>query len=272
MAQSTVFRSTDSQVSAAFDDAARGLAMWRLWSALAWEDLRQRFRRSYVGLLWTTISFGVFILVKFLIFGQLSESDPGYFMAYVTVGFFVWVFLNSAIVDAPYVFIMSETWIKAGRLPFSVFVLQSVFRSVILSVCNALVVVVVLIIAGVDIGLAAGWSVFVFALILVNAFWLNLMLGALATRQRDIPHLVQTVMRVLFFLTPIVWEPERMGALWSYLRYNPLAHFVIAFRAPLIDGALAPTSLAVVGAITACGLLMGVFVFAHVRRRIVYWL
>ncbi len=246
--------------------------MWRLWTALAWEDLRQRFRRSYVGVLWITISFSVFIFVKFLIFSQLSTSDAGTFLSYVTVGYFVWAFLSSIVTDAPYTFVMSEAWIKSGRLPLTVFALQNITRHVVQTSFTSLVVLGVILSVGVTFSAAWILSLVAFLIMLVNSLTLSIILGSIAARQRDIAHFVQTIMRVMFFATPIVWEPERMGELWRYLQYNPLAHFVIAFRQPLIDGTVPTGSFIVVGGVTIVGLLCSMIVFAYARRRIVYWL
>ena len=40
-------------------DAVSALAAWRLWTMLAWEDIRQRYRRSVLGPLWITLSMAV---------------------------------------------------------------------------------------------------------------------------------------------------------------------------------------------------------------------
>src|SRR3546814_13953213 len=47
-----------------------------LWSALAVEDLRDRYRRTSLGLAWVVLSFAAFVLVKVAIFGQLTTASP----------------------------------------------------------------------------------------------------------------------------------------------------------------------------------------------------
>ena len=45
----------------AFSDIFDGLARWRLWIALGWQDIRQRYRRSILGPFWITATLGVSI-------------------------------------------------------------------------------------------------------------------------------------------------------------------------------------------------------------------
>src|ERR1700742_4695296 len=42
--------------SRAFDDMREGLRSWRLWTHLGWNDLRSRYRRSFLGAFWITIA------------------------------------------------------------------------------------------------------------------------------------------------------------------------------------------------------------------------
>lgn len=254
-------------------DLAAGLGAWRLWSALAWEDLRQRFSRSYIGILWTTISFAVFVAVKVLIFSPLNDAGSASFALYVAIGFFAWVFINASVVDACAVFLSAETWIKSAPLPLTTWVLQAVLRNVILAGYSLIVVVLTGALVGHGAPLAGVVvSAAVFGLMIVNAWWLGTVLGAVCSRYRDVMHLVQTIMRVMFFLTPVLWLPDQLGGLWTYLRFNPLAHFVIALRDPVLYGTIPWLSLGVVLGVTVIGLAAAAWAHALVRSKIVFWL
>ena len=85
-------------------------------------------------------------------------------------------------------------------------------------------------------------------------------------------HLIQAIMRVMFFLTPIFWLPEQMGDLWKYLSYNPFAHFLISFRDPLLSGTVPWDSFAVVLSFTVSLVLIAFALLAFARRRIIFWL
>ena len=66
-----------SRLAAAIADLTLGLAEWRVWWVLAYNDILQRYRRSSLGQLWLTISMAAMIagvgMVYALIFDQPLE-------------------------------------------------------------------------------------------------------------------------------------------------------------------------------------------------------
>ncbi|MCH7539362.1 MAG: hypothetical protein IH999_03010 [Proteobacteria bacterium] len=61
-------------------DIAAGIRSWRLWTAWAWIDTRQRYRRSVLGPFWITLSLGAWIVglgvVFSILFGMKLENCP----------------------------------------------------------------------------------------------------------------------------------------------------------------------------------------------------
>ena len=47
-------------------------------------------------------------------------------------------------------------------------------------------------------------------LLCLNGIWVGLLLGIISARFRDVPPIVASVVRILFFVTPIIWMPELM--------------------------------------------------------------
>ena len=260
------------RLSFAANDIVDGLGRWRLWSALAWEDIRSTYRRSLFGILWITLSFAAFIFVKLLIFIPImADVDYGYYSAYLMIGFFVWQFMATEVNSAPMVFVNAEGWIKNDPLPLSVYVFQAIARSLFNLLLSSLVVVVVLIYLQRPVTSTALLIIPALALYILNAIWIRLLLGVICARYRDLMHLVQTIMRIMFFMTPIFWLPEQMGGLMKVLWWNPFAHFIWIFRTPLLDGDPALASWAFTGAVTIVGWTIAFAVFALYRRRVVFW-
>ena len=46
---------------------------------------------------------------------------------------------------------------------------------------------------------------------IVDALALTLLLGAFCARFRDIQPIVNSVMQIMFFVTPVIWKPEQLG-------------------------------------------------------------
>lgn len=270
--QNITYSAKRSQFLATLTDLKEGLLRWPLWMSFAWEDLRDRYKRSYIGILWQTFSFAIFIGVKVLIFGRVANASPEYFAVYVTLGLFVWTFISTNFTDGCAVFWNAEAWIKGVRLPLSLFVYQSLARILYIMLYMFLVVVAVFIYERWQVTPATFLAVPMFALLILNGFCTQIILGVLGARFRDIHYLVQTIMRVMFFLTPIFWLPQQMGNLMDILVYNPFLHFMEVVRAPVMDGALPHTSLMVVLGITVFNIVAALITMTFGRRRIVFWM
>ena len=228
----TNFRpSAGGRFRAAFDDLVGGAKRWRLWTAFAWADLKTTYRRSIFGVLWIAISFSAFIFVKLIIFIPLiAGGTTTDFSVYLTAGFFVWQYISMVMNTSPTTFTSAEAWIRNDPIELSVFVYKAVFRGLFDLALTGVVAAAFMLYFSVPLTWAALMVIPALLALVVNAIWVQLFLGVLATRYRDVTHLIPTVMRVLFFLTPIFWMPAQLGGLWPYLWWNPFTHFILILR------------------------------------------
>lgn len=249
----------------------RTLELWRFWVALAWQDWRRRYRRSAIGAAWVFISFALFVGVKILIFGAMSQQEIGFFSIWLSVGFLIWVYISSNVVEGCNVFIASSRWIKGADIPYLVYVFQSVMRSIIQFLLSLGVVVVALVFFPPSNPLVALSALLALPLYILSALWVQTLLGVFCARFRDAVHLTQTAVRLLFFLTPILWVPADFGRFGEFAIYNPFTHFIAIVRDPLAYGTIPWASWGVVSAITLVGLIAAAAVFSANRHRIVFW-
>ncbi|MCR9222569.1 MAG: ABC transporter permease [Hyphomonas sp.] len=258
----------------ALEDIATGFAKHRVWSALAWQEFSQTYRRSLIGVMWVTLSFAAFVFIKILIFSSLLITEiPGYYDSYLVTGFFVWFYLSQSITASPDTFISNAGWIRSEPLPFSVYVYKMILREAYSLAFTAVVLIGALIYIGYQVNLIAlPLSMLAIPFYFLSAASLKLLLGTITVRIRDLSHLTKAIMLPMMFLTPIFWMPSQMESLMTYLWWNPLYHYIEIFRAPILDGEIPVMSwvfvLCIYVGISVAALLM----FARFRRRIVFWL
>lgn len=252
-------------------DLWAGLKSWRVWTALAWSDLVVRYHSTSLGLIWIVFNYLVLVIVKVAIFGALNEEDVAYFAVYVAIGFLIWQLINQVLIDGANCFYNSRAWLLGVPLPVSVPVYQTMWRHVIVFVISSVSTAAIAAYFGVSsthIPMAfAGLVVLVLAL-----FPATVLLAVLCTRFRDLGHLLQAIMRVMFFLTPILWVPSQLGNLAQFALYNPFFHLINIVRAPLLDGTVPTGSWVYVGVMA--GLLWSASLLAYQLsvNRIVKWI
>ena len=258
-------------LAVALDDWKRALGMWRLWVALGHEDLLDRYRRTAFGLGWIIVSFALFVGVKVVVFGQMAGVTAREFGLFVTIGFGLWSFISAMVLDGCTAFLHARHWILGIALPQPVFLLQVLVRNLI--VFASIVAVIAAVLAWqLETLSPAAWTVLpALACYVLTSLWLSAVLAPACARYRDLNQLAQIAVRLLFFVTPILWMPGISERLELIAALNPVTHFIEVVRQPLMYGHVPSGSWAWVLAITALGLPAGAVVYASTRDRVVFW-
>jgi ABC-2 type transport system permease protein len=158
----------------------------------------------------------------------------------------------------------------------SVHVYRLVWRQMILFAHNIVIYLVVAIIYPKPWSWA-DLSVFpALALIVLNAIWVSLCFGILATRYRDIGPLLFSIVQLLFFMTPIIWNDDTMrqqgaGRWASIVELNPLLHYLDIVRSPLLGAHQELRHWVVVVSLTVVGWVLAVLAMRQYRGRVPYW-
>ncbi|MCT1450900.1 ABC transporter permease [Corynebacterium sp. p3-SID1194] len=270
--------STSTTLGAAASDLARGWGQHELWLQLGWQDIKQRYRRSTLGPLWITIATGVMSLALGLLYSMLFQISVREFLPHVTVGFIVWGFISGCIKDGANVFIENEGLIKQLPSALSVHVYRLVWRQLLFFAHNMVIWLILVLVFRIPLG----WNLFLFipalALMVINGVWVTMLFGIIATRFRDVAPLLEALVQLLFYVTPIVWTTktlrEQGGEVAQRARIaelNPLYHYLEVVRAPLIGEPVAAYHWGIVLAGTVIGLFLAMIAMRQWRFRVPYW-
>ena len=188
----------------AADDLARGWGRRELWSALALQDIRSRYRRSVLGPFWISVQMLAFVLGVGFLYSALFAIPSKSFIPFVALGYLMWSFLSGALLEGSRAFVSMSHFIRSSTPPLTTYAYRSTAVQGMVFAHSAAVVLVMLVVLRVAPVPSALWAVpTVVALAFLNGFLAVLWLGPLAARYRDITPLLTTVLQLLLFLTPI---------------------------------------------------------------------
>jgi ABC-2 type transport system permease protein/lipopolysaccharide transport system permease protein len=258
-------------VSMAVKDFAAGMALWRLWLMLGWNDILQRYRRSLLGPFWLTASMAVMVISLGFVYSHLFNTPINDFLPYLCVGLLVWSFLSSFLIEGGVLFTGSESYIKQVRLPFSVYVLRSVWSKTVVFAHNFVIYLGVLVYFEFWPGSNALLVIPGLFLVILNGAMASLLIGMISTRFRDVPQLIASVVQIVFFITPIMWKADLLKDRIYIATLNPFFQLIEVVRGPLL-GTIPPVKcyIAVLIITVVNATVTGVF-FARFRGRISYW-
>ena len=270
---SHLYKSDTGKLALMMWDLVEGLKRWRIWTNLAWGEIHARYGRTLIGVSWNVISFGLFCLAIIAIFGGLSGDGGGRFGPHVVVGYLVFTFISGLMTDSCGVLVLNETWLKSTRLPYGIFIYKGIMKNLILLGFN-LIAAIAIILIFFDLSFNK-YQLLIFPaffIILLNGIAVYMLFGILCARYRDLTHLIITVIRFAFFITPIMWEAGDFGLRGKIAVYNPLTHFIEIIREPALYGDPAYLSWIIVLSITAFIWIISIFAFANYRKKIIYWI
>jgi len=271
----TTFTSTariQGQFADAWRDLVRGYRSWEFWGAMAWNDIRQRYRRSILGPFWLTISMGILVGTLGVLFADLFGRSIPDFLPHIALGFILWSLISSLVIDGCDIFVKSRNIILEINAPTSIHNYRLVWRDLIIFAHNIWIFVAVALILNIWPGPVALLAIGGLALICFNGFWLSLLLGMICARYRDVKPIVGSAMQIAFFLTPIIWKVDQLSKRAELVEFNPFYHFIELVRQPLLGHAPAVISWIVVLGITAVLAVVSFCAFARFRSRIPYWI
>ncbi len=271
-------RSRSRTVAAAWKDLVRGYGQRQLWLQLGWQDIKQRYRRSTLGPLWITIATGAMAVALGLLYSLLFQQELAYFLPHVTVGLIIWGFISGCVREGSTVFIENEGLIKQLPSALSVHVYRLVWRQLLFLAHNMIIWLILVVVFRPDLGWEILLAVPALALLVVNGVWVTMFFGIVATRYRDVAPLLESLIQLVFYMTPIVWTTktleEQGGAVAERARIaelNPLYHYLEIVRAPLTGEPLATYHWWIVLGCTAAGLLLALLAMRQWRSRVSYW-
>jgi lipopolysaccharide transport system permease protein len=228
-------------------------------------DMKLRYKRSVLGIVWSLLNPLLQLLVFYFVFGLLLPLNIPHYPSFLFTGVLVWSWFQSSLMCATGAIVDNRELIRRPGFPIAILPTVTVTSHLVhfLIAIPILVICVVL-----DVGQITS-AIFALPLVILLQFVLTLSLAYLiATFHvsfRDTQYLLGVLLQLLFFLTPIFYNlvaiPERFR---SFLTLNPIVPLIEAYRDILIRGQW-PSSTSLMG-LAACsaGLLaIGYWVFTR---------
>jgi ABC-type polysaccharide/polyol phosphate export permease len=243
----------------------------RIAATLAWSDMRHRYVRSLLGPFWMSIQMAIMVAVLGSVIGHLSNASAIARLPMLALSLTAWTFLNNVVLDATTALQNSAGLIKDRALPPVIFLLQCLFRQALFALHNASVPLLLwLALVRTDIeGVVAALPGF--ALFVACTLGLGLVLGALATRFRDMKPIIESTLTLAFLSSPVIWTAEMINPASTVMRLNPLTHLFAVWREPLASGHVAMTSV-VYALICAAALAIAGVVTIMQLRKAAFWI
>ena len=232
--------------------AARPRASIWAYRSLIWNfaqrDLKSRFKGTALGWAWSLMAPLATLMTYSLVFGvffhsvapKFGNGRPGFFAVWLLAGLVPWNFFLIAVLICMPTLLANGAMLQKVYFPSFAPILGAVVAILVQTLIEFTILAVVLVIFG-NIGLT--WLLFPLWLVpfIVFVTGVALSLAILNVHIRDLAHLVNVALQLLFFLTPIIYQIAAIPSVWhripvqDLVRLNPMAVYVDSLRQLVYD-------------------------------------
>lgn len=194
-------------------------------------DIKIRYRRSVLGLLWTALNPILMMTVMTIVFSNLFRFDIENFPVYFFTANILFSFVIEATTNCLYGITGNASLIKKIYIPKYLFPVSKVLSSVVNLFFSFIAMLVVMVATKAPFhGTMILTPLVIFYTILFTT-GLGLILSVAVVFFRDVAHLYGVVTMAWMYLTPIFYPTSLLEEKMSFvLTFNPAYHFIEYFR------------------------------------------
>jgi ABC-type polysaccharide/polyol phosphate export permease len=195
------------------------------------KEIRGKYKGSFLGVLWSFLNPLLQVAVYAIVFPQISKQSMDNYIVYLIIGIIPWTFFTTVMNQGIVTIRVNAGIIKKVYFPREILPISVAVSGLVNFFISCLIILSACIISG----MSVTWHIVLVPIIALLFFFftlgLVLMLSAINIYIKDIEYIVQFVINMLFYGTPILYTAEIFPERYRWvLEINPLSHIINAFR------------------------------------------
>lgn len=200
-------------------------------------DIKKKYKRSYLGYLWTLLQPLMMMAVLTVVFSHMFRFQIENFPMYLICGQVLFNFYAEATSMSMNSIIESAGLIKQVYIPKFILPFARVISSLVNLLFSLIAVVLVMIITDTHFRLTILLTPILLIYLLAFTLGMSLVLSSLAVYFRDLIYLYGIALQILCYMTPLFYPVEALPyEIRMILQFNPLFHIVTYFRKIILYG------------------------------------
>ena len=234
-----------------------------LLSELVKKGIKLKYRRSYLGMIWSLLESLLTMIVLTIVFGTLYGNTDKTFPVYILTGRLLYSFFSQATKAALKSIRQNSAMIKKVYVPKYLYPLSSVLFNYVIFLISLIVLAVVSVVLGVKPTTHLWQSLVALVLILFISYGCGMILATIGVFFRDMEYLWSVALMLVMYTCAIFYYPSKLlksGWAWI-LKYNPLYCVIDIFRSGVFGEPMNIDYLIYTVAFAVLSMLIGLICF-----------
>ena len=221
-----------------------GTVLSEIWNnkvRLSKYELKSQHGGTFFGFLWNFMNPAFQILVYWFVFAvglrRGNDMNGVPYIVWLVIGIICWYYMNQAMLGADMSIINFTDVLKRMKFPIAIVPTKTVASNFITHMCSMVIVFVVVLVSGAKISTSV-WLLpyYIFAAtVFITAY--GLFASTINVLFRDFHNFSNTAMRFLFFISPVMWEPDGDNVFLALImKINPFAYILGGYRDSILYG------------------------------------
>ncbi len=200
---------------------------WRLFSELLFlmteKELRTRYKYTFFGFLWLVLNPVLQMILIGFVFSFFIKSPIENYYYYLFIGLLIWNFFSLSLSKTTPSIVWERNLIKKSYFPRAVIPLSIILSNLVhLLIAFVLFTISILFLLTPTIS-GVIYILLAFILLILFTVGISLLTSALNVRYRDVNFIVQAILIMWFYATPIIYDlsmiPSNFYWIW---KFNPM--------------------------------------------------
>ncbi|MFD1848644.1 ABC transporter permease [Oceanobacillus bengalensis] len=205
-------------------------------------ELKSQNKNNYLGMVWEIINPAIQILIYWFVFGTLREREPinvgGQdisFFSWMLAGFFLWIFFYQATIQSSKSIYSRLQMLSKMNFPMSIIPSYVIFSQFYVHLVLVIGTMVIFQFTGHYVNIYYLQFIYFIFATLCLIFAISLITSTLSTIIRDVHMLLNSVLRMLLYLSGILWPitilEQYPPIITTIMKLNPLYYLIEGYRA-----------------------------------------
>ena len=226
-------------------------------------DIKIKYRKSILGVLWTLLNPLFMMIVLSVVFSNIFRFDVENFPLYLLSGQVIFNFFVDCTTSSMTSIIGSAALIKKIYIPKYLFVISKVLSCSINLMASFTALICVTLVMRMELHVTLLLVIVPLIFLVMFSLGVSMILASMAVKFRDIIHLYSVFTTALLYLTPVIY-PISILPDWlvPIVRMNPITNILIMFRDVMLNNSLFDIKSLIIAVIEAAvALVVGLRVF-----------
>lgn len=206
---------------------------------LAWREISTRYKQSFLGFFWVVLNPFFQMLIMSFVFSHIMrfQTIGVPYPIFLYAGLLPWIYFTNSLNHATNILVSDASLIKKIYFPREVLILSSLVAKTFDFFISAIIFFILMIVYKIPFTTYIFFFFVIFVIQFIFTFALALFLSWTNLFYRDIQYLLNLILTLWFYLTPIIYPVEFFPERYRFIfKLNPMSVFINAYRQVLLGG------------------------------------